>query len=1011
MRNRFLSTVFSGVFTAMALLAPAPAAADTTIVDDTAMFSWTLASGTTIVDGAWVKVRTNDDSESLVDSGTLIQAGRTLELKNGARVSTVGLRHNTGSAIAINSGSTLAYSRPFLDADLSGAKKFGTVSIDGGSVAGFDLHALHPSGSSVLLPWASWFACVDSIAVGNNGATFLTPSKLASLGPRLVAADGATNASVTVDGAAALGMRSTALPVAVASGGVRFGVRDTMASTRNLAGTVAFAPGTTLHLSGDHSAAKMDVSSAQTILLHSAGLESERGNWVRNGWATIRPDGYLQLGDSNEAWNDKLSNGSVFRREKFPVDTSFTVTFSAIEMNNRGGSWYDQAGGFAIVFHNSSAGLAAVSTATGPAGASLGGYSGTVQQNAAAVIFTANDIPNPAVRKVFLGTGSTVTELGGFNAWDTITKRNFNAPVRFTFDYDAVNKRGSVAIVDSQDAGAAVQSFEFDLDLAALVGAGEAYFGFTGSSYGGWKEGVHVIGQVDYKLAESAPRVSKVGGAMDLSAGATRNFRTNGSELNHGFLMDTLVYGNGTTLDIAKLNEKDDASSYVGFENHSGSGTLVKSGAGNIGFAGSAAQNVALNVAEGGVVLHDGKAGADPTGWDWVYSDGRQGSDYRTVGDHGGVVVGCGTYNAGFCATTKDKFDVSGDWRFSVDVYPTGLNADDSVATDAIGYAFGLAFHDDPRGVGYTPSTGHTAGLCNSLKYGAGWVACPCIWCGENRRFGALFFNPSNPEHACTYPNYSGGTTPFTPTAIVNGDVVHVTMEYSSATKVMTYWVAHNDEEGQTVTFADDLSARIRSGLAHLTLSIGTKDAKGMRCEFANMKFERLDGKSEAVSVDSLASLASSVAELPVRCEASVAGSSFAIETVTLPENGGLAVAAPYAAATLQVGTLATTADGRTSLALDENATVSVQTFSGAKTVTVESGTLKLTSVAALDRDAELLLLDDAKLDLDFVGTMPLRRVKRNGAFVGAVLNAATCDWVEGTGSLANGFGTTVILR
>jgi len=287
---------------------------------------------------------------------------------------------------------------------------------------------------------------------------------------------------------------------------------------------------------------------------------------------------------------------------------------------------------------------------------------------------------------------------------------------------------------------------------------------------------VYAVSGIAVTDETTVPTVARSGGVMTVAAGASRCFQTFGDKGNSGFLMDTLTYGDRTTLDIAPLNVLDAANSFAGFETCVGAGTLVKTGAGNFGAVGEAAKDVALEVAAGGVVLRQETTAGNPA------------------------------------QTTK-----------------------------------------------------------------------------------AL-------------------------------------------------------------------------GLLNVTTARAT-----------------------------------------VFCETATTGGVFKITNgVTLPSNGALAVNAPYAPATLDLGTL--TANGEATLDHGTNATTSVDATTGVTILTVNGGTLRLSSASALSAESQLVLTDDARLALDFEGTARPRKVVRNGQPVEGRIDAAL-DWVTGRGGIRSQKGLTVNLR
>ncbi|MGI5868286.1 MAG: hypothetical protein ACOX9C_02415 [Kiritimatiellia bacterium] len=907
-----------------------------------------------------------------------------------------------GHSVRVGPGARLEFARPGLGYASDRIK--GDATIDGGTLSSISTLSFN----SNPLPWAHWFTGMTNVFVGAQGATFHTRSGLSSvpptsavLGPRIAAAPGVAPGTIRKTGGGILSIQAMRHPIVVDEGTLRMASPETLWD-KNFTGTVAFASGATLALAGNRSAAQMDVSSAQTIKLFPAGDEGVRGAWQANGWATAGGDGRLMLnGCSSSGDGLYQSYGSVNRLARVPVDRSFTVTFNVRREFIRNRPFN---GGFAIAFHNSEAGPSAVGDWN-----SLfqGGFAGGSITNKACAMIVAtprDSEPNSGTGFVRFSSEGAISEVGAMTSNPQF--RHFydlspDAPVGCRLAYNAATKQLTLTMT-RPDSGASA-SFTHAADIASIVGGPDAYLAFTGCSVGNWRTAVTFVTDVRYVASGDASidRLTRTGGVMALAPGASRAFLPDARFGREGYLMKSLVYGDQTTLAINPLNAGG-GSPFFGFERYSGSGTLVKSGTAHLGLVNTNAQNVALRVDAGGLILRREEL-ERPKGtmdWDWQINERGGEALVPLAGAHGGLRFGIPRRTP--CnANSRRTVDISGSWRLSFDLHPHGIN-DDFTDNAMAGECIGFTINDNAAGEFFVGGGEGDKGGMDGCRNCLGGIVGIASDSGRNRQFLAV--------------NNVGGfyrQSDYTTAQVQSGDRIRVEIAYDQPTQTVTYTLQHGDNEAVVCTEENvDAATRFPSGRARLSFSTMSGYYYHCTLEVANIAFERTDGGQVAYPAGTayLASLTSGLASLPVVADLEIPAAVRLAESVALPANGSLNVTAPREAATVAMGSLAA-ADGRPALALGEHVTASVDTAADQAVLTVNGGVLKLTNTQALSSDGVLVLENDATLELAFDGCLKIAKIVRNGGGVASGHYDSSEAWIVGPGAIMSGRSIMVIVR
>ena len=318
----------------------------------------------------------------------------------------------------------------------------------------------------------------------------------------------------------------------------------------------------TLIVSGNSTYGGTTVVSAGEIELQAAvsGFGGDGTGWTTNGGASVSGNVLtLTDGGTQEA-------RSAFFDAPLPVSGPLQATFTY----QASGS--NPADGMAIVFQNDPRGPAAL----GDDGGSLGYGGDDAIQNSAAVEFNVYSGHT-------VGTGCYVFgQTGGNGGSDYISTAPVNLaagdPVMVDLAYDGSTLTESLTDLTT---GATWSTSYADVDLAAIIGGGTGYLGFTGGT--GAATSTQTVS--NFTLSGEVGDLLPAATTVQIAAGATLDL--NGCNQTLAGLAD-VVPGNGGQVLLGSATLAIDAAASSTFSGAvSGSGGLTKTGAGTQILAGA----------------------------------------------------------------------------------------------------------------------------------------------------------------------------------------------------------------------------------------------------------------------------------------------------------------------------------------------------------------------------------------------------------------------------------------
>ncbi len=429
---------------------------------------------------------------------------------------------------------------------------------------------------------------------------------------------------------------------------------------------------------------------------------------------------------------------------------------------------------------------------------------------------------------------------------------------------------------------------------------------------------------------------------------------------------------------------------FFGFERMAGSGTLVKTGAGDLGLVDDANADVALRLAGGGLRLRrepfEDAVLRTASGWTFSQPSGRY--IYPN-----GLQIGELKENAHrSTAQTRHRVCVAGDWRctFSLWVNDTPTPAD----------AVSFFLHNDPRGnacVGGSTGNAGFYGIKNSVA--VGW-----------------YFYPNNEtQRETVMVARNGGTLgsaqKHTPLALP-GQTTAVELTYRAAEKTLTS-VMTQGATSVTNTFTDvDVAGSVKDDLAWLGFGVGCGGSQATP-RITDFRFARLEAPEAAPASRYLASV-EVAADAAVRLDTAKEAGTFRLaDDVTLADGVTLAATSLEAPATLAMGTLELGTGSV--LKGDAATTVRPDALAGAlDTLTLDGATLvlpeALVAVRGL-RHTDLVLANGARIAVPSGRVVSFAHVFVDGEKLkDGAYPSATTPWVA-SGQVVIGGGTLLLLR
>ena len=377
---------------------------------------------------------------------------------------------------------------------------------------------------------SDWFVSLTNVLVGANNMTLDVASQ-AWLDAPTRADPSNLGGKLIKSGNGTLVIRPTALNVQVNAGRMAYAVEAPQVTNVNNTSTATFAGGSSVELSANGAANGVTLAlSGATLNLTPHSLVSNPDLWRYNDRAMRRGDGILQLtpemGTAGALANQR---GSAFLLRKQTVSGAWTATYSYI-------CWAtgtDPADGFAFVLQNDPRGLAAL----GASGANLG-YADTTANKITNSIAVGINVTGHQIR---FGRQGTLVDT---RALPTLLPKLGSSPIKtkFTVSYDGV---GLMTVMIDRP-GSISYGFTWQVNIAAEVGASDAYLGFSAGT--GGRYGQHSITDFLFDNGTATPpSYCRYGGRITLGA-ETLTTLGNPSTQQRGFVLGTLAYAEQSVL-------------------------------------------------------------------------------------------------------------------------------------------------------------------------------------------------------------------------------------------------------------------------------------------------------------------------------------------------------------------------------------------------------------------------------------------------------------------------------
>ncbi|MGN0847649.1 MAG: hypothetical protein ACI4RA_09730, partial [Kiritimatiellia bacterium] len=445
-----------------------------------------------------------------LDSAHGFQIGRSGSVKADVTVDGGDLYYRlgyvrAGSRLTVKNGGVVHMDRT-LPTAVRGNESNGDVLVDGGTFAPWTT-----AYSGIMSDWFN--GSTGTFGVGAGGATLDAPA-FTHLG--MQPAGMVAGAAITKTGKGVLTMYASDVPVTVQEGTLRMSVPP-KAWTNDLIGAIAVAEGAALEVSGDMALGAMRVE-ADAATFDASGIERDR-NWVCNRHANWRPDGVVQ---ANATIGNDVGSAAILDA-KVPLDRSFELAFDTFLYSTTS----KPADAWTVYFQN---------TSTTTVGNGNTGYH-TLPNSFGVVVDVYQDRIRWGENGKFPRECDMKGAMGLYGNWADRRR------CRVIYDAEAHRVTLKMRRADGQEA-----SWSHDVDIAALVGANEAYLGLAGGT--GGSNAAFSFANIRFVETGAPATHVRVGGVKTLATGETFTAKTHPSEAQNGFLMGRLDYADGATLNV-----------------------------------------------------------------------------------------------------------------------------------------------------------------------------------------------------------------------------------------------------------------------------------------------------------------------------------------------------------------------------------------------------------------------------------------------------------------------------
>ncbi len=428
--------------------------------------------------------------------------------------STYLLRVNQGGKLTYKGNSVLYLDHTPTQVVMSTSLQSGLVRFDGAT-----LRQRTPQRLS------DWLINHTNLLVGANGLAINTEGR-AWLDNALLPDTSSPGGTVTKIGAGTLALGSALkVPLTVSEGSIA--LTDNYVYTNAPAmPAYTFAAGATAEVSGVNALLGYTLASASglpTLDLKPNTFVHNTERWAYNGSAMRRRDGIILLTRDLSG-----ESGSVFLSRKRTLSSAWTAEFTW-QLYSTSAS---PADGFSLVFQNDARGA----YVKGASGSNLG-YAGT----GAAGITNSVALGFDVYRK-YLRLGINGAWMG--TAISAIPDIRFT-PARISVAYDGA---GTLSI--RVDTHGSVDTYTVPVDLAATLGATEAYVGLTASTGSDNQPGMHAFSSFTFDTGTPARTAVRLGGTATLTSGQTLTANLNATDRQNGYILGSLSYAADSALNV-----------------------------------------------------------------------------------------------------------------------------------------------------------------------------------------------------------------------------------------------------------------------------------------------------------------------------------------------------------------------------------------------------------------------------------------------------------------------------
>ena len=756
-----------------------------------------------------------------------------------------------------------------------------------------------------------------------------------------VAAEGAeASASITKTGSGTVALPSgTTLPLTVAGGHASFPAPSPLFASDCGTESVTVQPGAGLVANGEGSWNGKAISLADGAKLAFAarGARDDSQNMSVAGNGTKLDDGTAM---PIAMTGTGAQSGAVWASQRIRVDRSFALAFETSGVPN------DEAlskAGFFAVFHNSPDGTAAYGgsgNSNGLGNSLKNGYAIGVRPDSLAFAYGfGQGTAESDVSLVYKAAGTSFSS--DVTCASLLGRPDAPTSWRVAYDNDAKSLTMTFRTADGTEKTYSRTS----VDLATYCATNEVLFGFSSSMTG--VVGLQVANLRE--VGESARGVVRTGGDVSVPAGATVSASVSPTEFANGFTAASLTYGDGSALDIPAASNGVAASApYVAFDGMSGSGTLVKKGAGHLGFQrppATGAPNLRLDA--GGLVLRKEPLEtllADRAGG-WSFSKNTGGMGYLSATNlwaaTTGFQLGSGTKTTNETVNSRSRVYVAGNWRMRFKAAALDRTSANRLY---------MTLHDEgPDSVFPSGTNRYIMQWYVYEGYASSKQRMNTASVGETL---AKVDNKSSyaPINFCTAQPANGGDGP-----------VDVTVEHDAALGRVRCILAQgvncvtNDFENQIVAPVGG------SGYAYVGLTANT-GSKALKMEITDFSFEQLDGADPLAAAPYAASVAIGAGAGTIALDSPMAGGVFKLaDSVTVASGATVRTATIGETATLDIGTPACAGD-TLAIAGDENSAVRVAGLPGNVANVTVDGVIFETSAGMTASHVALALSNGAKV-------------------------------------------------